>query len=135
MNRWWLASGALFIASIVLLVASVATGDGQFGLFVIFPFIVGSGPLAISGTALLFLAILCWFVGIWRSGKYEVVETATGDKGGTAQGNKFGGVIMLGPVPIVFGSNEKIAKNMLILGVILFAVMLIFFLFLVHPFF
>jgi uncharacterized protein (TIGR00304 family) len=135
MNRWWLASIALFIASIILLVASVATGDGQFGIFVIFPFIVGSGPLAISGTALLFLAILCWFIGIWRTSKYEIDETATGDNAGTAQRNKFGGVVLIGPIPIVFGSNEKIAKNMLLLGVVLFVVMLIFFLFLVHPFF
>jgi uncharacterized protein (TIGR00304 family) len=32
---------------------------------------------------------------------------------------RYGGVIMLGPIPIVFGSDARIAKWMMILGLIL----------------
>ena len=38
---------------------------------------------------------------------------------------KVGGVIFIGPIPIVFGSDKKMALWALILGVIIFAVYLI----------
>jgi uncharacterized protein (TIGR00304 family) len=138
MRRWGLVSIVLLVASAVLLVASVATGDGEFGLFVIFPFIVAWGPLAIAGSALLLLAMLCAFVWIWRAGEGVAAggESGSPSPGGTVQHEKkFGGVVMIGPIPIVFGSDKKIAKGMLLVGVALFVVMLLVFLFLVHPMF
>ena len=38
---------------------------------------------------------------------------------------KVGGVIFIGPIPIVFGSDKKMAVWALILGIIIFAVYLI----------
>jgi len=39
---------------------------------------------------------------------------------------KVGGVIFIGPIPIIFGSDKKMALWALVLGVIIFAVYLIF---------
>ncbi|BFH72638.1 DUF131 domain-containing protein [Sulfurisphaera javensis] len=39
---------------------------------------------------------------------------------------EYGGVIFIGPIPIVFGSSKKIARVMLIIGVIIFVLFLIF---------
>lgn len=137
MRRWWLVSIALLAASVAVLGASVATGDGEVGFFLIFPFIVAWGPLAMVGAALLLLSLLWIFIGIWRAS--EVATTGSG--GPAASGEqagrekRFGGVILIGPIPIAFGSDKGMAKSMLLLGVVLFVVLLIAFLILVHPFY
>ena len=41
------------------------------------------------------------------------------------QKTEYGGVIFIGPIPIVFGSNKKIAKTMLIIGIVIFVVLMI----------
>jgi len=41
------------------------------------------------------------------------------------QKTEYGGVIFIGPIPIVFGSNKKIAKTMLVIGIVIFAILMI----------
>ena len=41
------------------------------------------------------------------------------------QKTEYGGVIFIGPIPIVFGSNKKITKTMLIIGIVIFVILLI----------
>jgi len=139
MRRWTLLSLMLFVASVVLLGASVATGDGQIGLFLIFPFIVAWGPLAVAGAVMLLLAVLSAFVGIWNAGEAVQMEGGgsgeTGTYGAPKPERKFGGVVLIGPIPIAFGSDRDVANKMLLLGIALFMVLLIIFLVLVHPFF
>ncbi len=49
---------------------------------------------------------------------------------GTGAGKlEYGGVIMLGPVPIAFGSSRNIAMIMLFVGVLFFIAWLFFFIF------
>lgn len=136
MRRWGLLSLALFAASMILLGASVATGDGEIGLFLIFPFIIAQGPIAIAGAVLLMMAVLCMFIGMWRASEAAQTQEAGPDSASgrnAATKNKFGGVVLIGPIPIAFGSDKGIAKNMLLIGAVLFIVLLIAFLILVHP--
>ena len=44
---------------------------------------------------------------------------------GKEQKTEYGGVIFIGPIPIVFGSNKKIAKTMLIIGIVIFAILMV----------
>jgi len=133
-RRWWVLSLALFVAAIALIIASVATGEGQVGLFLIFPFIIASGPLALAGSALLLLAIISVFIAFWKTG-----EAARPDAGGSdaavGQERKFGGVVMIGPIPIAFGSDKRMAKWMAVAGIILFVVLIIAYMILVHQLF
>lgn len=124
---------ALFAAAVVLLVASVATGEGEIGLFLIFPFIVAWGPMAVAGSVLLFLAIISFFVGFLRSGEV-VPRDADGHDPAAKTEKKFGGVVMIGPIPIVFGSDRKTANWMYFAGVALFFLMVAVYLILIHPF-
>jgi len=137
-RRWWLASVVLFCVSVALMAASIASDDGQVGLILIFPFIVAWGPLAVAGAVLLLLAVLCAFVGIWSAG-----EAAPREVGGSGEGaadatgkreSRFGGVVMIGPLPIAFGSDKETAKGMMIVGIALFVILLLVFLVIVHPF-
>jgi uncharacterized protein (TIGR00304 family) len=124
----------LLVAGIALLAASIATGEGQIGLFLIFPFVVAWGPIAVLGALLFMLAMVCVFIGMWRQG--DVFTEQTIDKMRSAQSpeKKFGGVIMIGPIPIAFGSDKKTANRMMWIGIAMFVVMLIIFLIFAHPF-
>jgi uncharacterized protein (TIGR00304 family) len=66
--------------------------------------------LALAGFA---LAILAIFIAILRSAR------GTGKIRG-------GGVVMIGPVPIVFGTDKESARILILLGIVLMIVLLLF---------
>ena len=66
--------------------------------------------LALAGFALAIVAIL---VAIMRSAR------GTGKVRG-------GGVVMIGPVPIVFGTDKESARILILLGIVLMIVLLLF---------
>lgn len=71
------------------------------------------------GLSFVFLGILTIIVGIlveiFREAK-ERKEHPQEEKSKT----EYGGVVFIGPIPIVFGSNKDMAKLALIIGVIMF---------------
>ena len=132
--KWWLLSLACFVAAIALLVASVLTGEGSFALFLIFPVIMGWGPIAAAGAAMLLLAILFAFIAVWRAGEIAAggqPETPIGSAAPASE-RRFGGVVMIGPIPIAFGSDKKTAKTMMFIGIALFIILVLAFLFLIN---
>ena len=66
--------------------------------------------LALAGFA---LAIVAIFVAILRSAK------GTGEVRG-------GGIVMIGPVPIVFGTDKGSIRILILLGIVLMIVLLLF---------
>lgn len=71
------------------------------------------------GLSFVFLGILTIIVGIIVEilrGTNERKEHRQEEKSET----EYGGVIFIGPIPIVFGSNKDMAKLALIIGVIMF---------------
>lgn len=125
MRRWVLTSLALLLAGITLIVASVLTGESEFGLLLIFPFIVAHGLLGALGSLLLFLAILGIFIGFMTSAGEPLEEQPAGQTQSTMAARperKYGGVVMIGPIPIVFGSDQRIARTMLIVAIALIAI-------------
>jgi uncharacterized protein (TIGR00304 family) len=131
MRKWLLASLILFVSGVVLIITSVSNGEGQVGLFLIFPFIVTQGWIGAVGSLLLFLAIISVFIGFWTSATQDSgqpsVETSSPTPATRTKKN-YGGVVLIGPIPIVFGSDEKIAKSMLIIAVAILAAFVLIFL-------
>ncbi|AKA72543.1 DUF131 domain-containing protein [Saccharolobus solfataricus] len=70
------------------------------------------------GFLLIFIGIILLFVGMIR----EANKSSDND-----QKAQVGGVIFIGPIPIVFGSSKGIAKWMIIVAVILFVLIVIFY--------
>ncbi len=66
--------------------------------------------LGLAGVA---LAIVAIFIAIMRSAR------GTGKVRG-------GGVVMIGPVPIVFGTDKESARILILLGIVLMIVLLLF---------
>jgi len=120
MNKCHILSLFCFIIGIIFLALGFLQGDVEGGVFVVFPFIAGSGIFAFLGVILIIIAILLFMFG-FASGietdqpDYDYKEQPPQKKTSV----KGGGVVLIGPIPIVFGSNWKIALVLMIVAIII----------------
>lgn len=130
MNRYHIVSAILFIAGISII---LIFGNTKGGIFFIFPFIIGTGAGAAIGMLLIFLAFLFFTIGIFESFRKEPDETydfhgerETVDTERFGERNvRGGGVVLIGPFPIVFGTDWDIAHTMLVIALILILIMIL----------
>jgi uncharacterized protein (TIGR00304 family) len=114
----------LLLLGIAILCVAVLSGAMTFGIFVIFPFLLGTGILAGLSIIFIFFGIFILFISIFfenievDKSKYEIDEGKS----------KFGGFVLVGPFPIVFGSDKKIVYISIAL-LIVFIVLLEIYLF------
>ena len=75
------------------------------------------------GLTLIFVGLLVIVIGF-------ILEMIKGEEQGNQQQRKseYGGVIFIGPIPIVFGSNKDIAKAMLVIAFVILLFFIILFL-------
>ncbi len=122
-----LASVAFISAGIILLAAAVLRGELTFALFVVFPVFFGTGPFALFGIMSLFAGIfLLFFAFATRSDESappHANEAKPFQPPREEPRARAGGVILIGPIPIVFGTDAGMTKAMLILAIILTAIM------------
>ena len=127
MNKYHSVSLLCFIFGAIFFLLGINAGDVEAGFFLIFPFLIGSGPYAVFGFFFVFLTIVLFMFGLAtrKSGDTSLDENAyeTHHK----KSIKGGGVILIGPIPIVFGSSWKIAILMIILSIILIIAISFFF--------
>lgn len=126
MNKYHLLSLVFFISGIVFFAIGVLFGEVETGFIVVFPFLVGSGLHAFLGFILVFVAILLFMFGFTsittrrlNDLQYEGEDEVYPRKKTSVKG---GGVVLIGPIPIVFGSNWKIAITMMVLAIVLIIV-------------
>lgn len=111
-----------------ILVFAVWTGRAEVGLLVVVPFVVGSGPVTLAGVGLLFVGLTGLFfslgsrrpTGARRRMAEPMDEDLDPDGGGNGAEGGFeaGGVVMLGPIPIVLGTDRRAALLALLVGVL-----------------
>lgn len=125
MNGLRLAALASLAGGIALLAYAAALGDVQVGLFVIIPYVLGSGPLPFFGMLLLMLAATLWFFSHARiAAAPEAGSRAPEreDEPPRAEGTtraRSGGVVLIGPIPLVWGSDRRILPWMVGAGALL----------------
>ncbi len=129
--RMWIPV-AVFLAGVACIVAAAATGEAEVQLFIIFPLISGTSWLFVLGVVLIVASFILGFV-LAASGMQEdepVAPHAPGAgqsrevEGAPKKTTRYGGVVLIGPIPIVFGSDRNTAMIMLALAIILIAVVL-----------
>ena len=129
MNKYHFLSLISFIIGVVFFILGFLQGDLQTGIFLIFPFIAGSGVYAFIGFIFIFISILLFISGFSVPTDLDKINL---DKENSGSGKKIsvkgGGVVLIGPFPIVFGSNWKIAAFLMVLAIILILVVLFVFL-------
>jgi uncharacterized protein (TIGR00304 family) len=142
MNKYFVAALICLVLAIFCIAASVINNEGAFHIFIIFPVITVNSALSGLGALFIILTFIFVFVGFasgfetisWeeyqrdlgqpskrpsKDGEDKVVRS----KKMNIQGS---GVVLLGPIPIVFGSNQKLT---LITVVVVLAIMIVAFLF------
>jgi len=122
-----LAGPAVLIAGLVTLALAVARGEASLYLIVVIPVVVGTGPLAFLGILLVFAGFILTFL-LWSVGRPQSIpEPVEGPALAPAEAppaRRWGGVVFLGPIPLVFGSDPQMTRMMLVLGAILFLALL-----------
>jgi len=131
---------ACLVGGVALLTYGASVGQGQVYLVFIVPVFTGSGPIPFAGIALIMLGFVLGFLSLARiplaaEGPAPPAEPSpTASAPPTAPAKRFGGVVFLGPFPVVFGSDKTMSKYMLVLAVAMTVLLLaFFFLVLVKP--
>lgn len=129
----------MLAAGIALLGWAMSRGEAEVFLAVIIPVISGTGPVFLGGVVLFMLGLPLTFLAL----SLRQAERMAGEGGpppgqapaqagspagqpGPTGGAEFGGVIFIGPIPIVFGKGRRSSRWMMV-GSIVFGILLIVF--------
>ncbi len=126
LNRSTAVAAGLFAAGIALVLLSIFRGEGSAGIVVCVPFFFGNGLLASLGVVCFIGGMVMLLLGIARAAaaqaarqRREPAEETDGQartQAGNATKTRAGGVILLGPIPIVFGSDPGMSRTMFYLA-------------------
>jgi uncharacterized protein (TIGR00304 family) len=78
-----------------------------------------SGELIFLGVSIVILGMLIIFGGI--------IKESTGRGEGSKRDVKGGGVVLIGPIPIIFGTDRRSASTVVVLAIILILVSFLFY--------
>lgn len=127
-----LLSPVLLVAGIACLVVGYLRGEASLSLFVIFPVITATGGWSALGILLVIAGFFAFFFTWSRWTVAEPMPPRAQDSGVASvepasppPPRRWGGVVFLGPVPVVFGSDVKVARWMILVGVLLFVGLLV----------
>ncbi|MGM0510018.1 MAG: TIGR00304 family membrane protein [Thermoplasmatota archaeon] len=129
--KWILIPLTSFLLGISLIILSVITGGSELALFFIFPVIYGGGIFLLAGVLMIFLSFISFFFfsvgGVGRTGGRHETYGGYGEELEEQRKTKtdYGGVIFIGPIPIIFGKDKSTMKTMMYIGLII-AVILLF---------
>lgn len=123
MNKFHFLSLFCLIAGIIFFGLGFLSGDVETGVFVVFPFLAGSGIYALLGFIFIFIAFLFFMFGFNTYFESDEFPTDYDEYQSRKKTSVKGGVVVLiGPIPIVIGSNWKIAIVLMIVAIIVILV-------------
>ena len=135
LNRYHVAAVITALAGIAFLIYAAIKGQGSAGICLVFPFYIGTGIYSAIGILLIMAAFFLFFFATVHSIDTEFVAEAQPvhpppeeiyTKGHRSE-IKGGGVIFIGPVPIVFGTDTNIAGWMLIVAAVITGIIIAFY--------
>ena len=129
MNKYYTLSFLCLILGIIFFLIGIFAGDVEAGFVLIFPFLVGSGHYAVLGFLFMFIAIILFMFGFASTTRASIDLPFDEDTYDIKRKKsvKGGGVILIGPIPIVFGTSWKIAVLLMIAAIILIFTIYVFF--------
>ena len=139
MNRYFAYALLFLIGGCALLGYAVASGEANVAIVVFIPVIYGSGAMAFLGIICIIAAIFLGFVGFTNR---FAGEEASGQEPSTSKTRppqpteykprksvKGGGVVLIGPIPVIFGSDTKTAIILAVLAIVLIVIVAFLFYF------
>lgn len=134
---------ALLVLGILLLAYSVVEGKGQIYWILFIPVFSATSIFAFIGTILIIVALVLIFIVFIREftipyepepGQQKAAKTrqpAPSQAPGAKK--KFGGVVLIGPIPVIFGSDPKTTIIIIVLAIILIIAAILFIVFFWNP--
>ncbi|HLE46015.1 MAG TPA: DUF131 domain-containing protein [Thermoplasmata archaeon] len=116
---------ACLVLGLALIGLSLASGEGHLFLVLFVPVFTSGGLLGLAGMLALIAGI---FLGVASFAGPRMPVGAEPPAQSPAQAPappaaapapRYGGVVMVGPIPLVFGSDARVAKWMMVLGIVL----------------
>ena len=116
---------ALIVGGAAALAVGFLQGEASLSLFLIFPIVTATGGWSALGILLLVAGFFALFLTLPSypadACPGEPVGQSPPDAAPTSSPRRrWGGVVFLGPIPVVFGSDAKVARWMLVVGILLF---------------
>lgn len=126
-----LSGPAVFLVGLVALALGFLENQATLSLFVIFPIVTATGPWSILGIVLMIVGFFVFF--LTGAVPLESPPSTTPPSPSSPApipsspppSRRWGGVVFLGPIPVVFGSDPRVTQWMLILGIALFVALLV----------
>lgn len=106
-----------FIIGISFIALSVLSGQAEFGLFLIFPMVIGGGLYLLLGVLFIIISFILPFIITFTESKEISREGYHVER--KKSETKYGGVIFIGPIPIVFGKDKSITTKMMYIGLVI----------------
>ena len=121
--RWWsLVPASLLVVGAVLVALAALQGGAELAIVVIVPVIVGRSLEFVAGVLLLVAGI---FTLPLAFGPAEEVDTPASPGSVPETSRGAGGLVLIGPVPIFFGSWKGVSSRAWILAAIAGALVLV----------
>jgi len=116
--RWnWTLAAVLALAAAVLGWVAVEKGELEFFLVLIIPVIGANGAWGMAALLLAFAAFVAMLLGL----RLEVADDDTRNRTAVS----VGGVVLIGPLPIVFGTDRRTAILALVIALAVLATLLL----------
>ena len=96
--------GALVVGA-ALIAVGIYQGDVVVALVIIFPVLVSTGGIGALGIILLALGVMALVLDRFMDGSASWEDGQGAEVERTKGGTDFGGVVLIGPIPIIFGSE------------------------------
>jgi len=120
MNNFHKLSLLTLIVGFVFFSIGVLTGEVEVGFFLFFPFLIGSGFISFLGLILVFFSIFLFIYGFVNTNlEFANKQFEVDSEPKTNKKLKGGGIVLIGPIPIVFGTNLKITIMIIIITLII----------------
>ncbi len=113
-----------------ILLYAIFSGEAHVALLLIFPVVYGSGFYSLVGILLIMLGIFLLFLSPFESLEREAMvypEESENEYVENKEKTKFGGVILIGPIPIVFGSDRNMLRISIFIGLLMLSLLVIFY--------
>lgn len=118
-------------AGLAILIYSIVTGGSKLYLFLFFPLIVTDDIFGILGALFLIIGFIALFASITfyraRSVIGQMLDLEDGEYEVQVGKPKVttGGMLFIGPIPIVWGSDKKVNKNMWYVAIIITVILVV----------
>ena len=124
--KYFAVGFSLILFGIALLVVFSLLGLASVGLFIIFPFFFSTNPISAIPIIIIIFGFLILFFAPF-SGSIERNEDRSEPNLRGESKKSFGGIIMIGPVPIIFGSSRKMVYALIGVAVVIIILIFVFY--------